>query len=52
MKGYDPEKAPKVKRLDHIEAAANDYYDTYWKSYWSRLYDKHSVKVPMPRKRQ
>lgn len=45
LKGYDPATAPKVKKLEHIENAANDYYDTYWKSYWPRLYEKHSIKI-------
>jgi hypothetical protein len=30
-----------VKDLPHIEEAANDYYDTYWKDFWSRLHEKH-----------
>lgn len=52
LKGYDPATAPKVKKLDHIEKAANDYYDTYWKSYWPRLYEKHSLKLPTSGKTQ
>ena len=34
----------KVTDLPHIQKAAYDYYDTYWKKYWQRLYDKHSIK--------
>lgn len=41
LAGYDPATAPVVKDLPHIEEAANDYYDTYWKDYWSRLHAKY-----------
>jgi hypothetical protein len=41
LAGYDPATAPVVKDLPHIEEAANDYYDTYWKDFWSRLHEKH-----------
>lgn len=41
LKSFDPATAPKVTKLPHIEEAANDYYDTYWKPYWSRLHDKY-----------
>ena len=34
----------KITDLPHIQKAAYDYYDTYWKEYWQRLYDKHSIK--------
>ena len=34
----------KVTDLPHIQKAAYDYYDTYWKEYWQRLYDKHNIK--------
>ena len=34
----------KVTDLPHIQKAAYDYYATYWKEYWLRLYDKHSIK--------
>ncbi len=44
LKGYDPDKAPKVSLLPHIEVAAYDYYDNYWKDFWQRLKDKHSIK--------
>lgn len=44
LKGYDPATAPKVKLLDHIDLAAQDYYDTYWKDYWKRLHEKHPDK--------
>jgi hypothetical protein len=36
--------SPKVNDLPHIQKAAYDYYDTYWKEYWQRLYDKHNIK--------
>ena len=41
LKGYDPSAAPKVSLLPHIETAAYDYYDNYWKDFWQRLTDKH-----------
>jgi hypothetical protein len=43
LAGYDPATAPKVKKLPHIDAAAQDYYDKYWKDYWQRLHAKHDV---------
>jgi len=43
LKDYDPTAAPKKARLAHLEAAALDYYDGYWKSYWKRLVDKHGL---------
>ncbi|MCX6875030.1 MAG: hypothetical protein NTW21_14655 [Verrucomicrobia bacterium] len=42
LTGYDPATAPKVAKLEHIERAAQDYYDDYWKDYWQRLHDKHT----------
>ncbi len=36
--------SPKVTDLPHIQKAAYDYYDTYWKEYWQRLYDKYRIK--------
>ncbi len=44
LKGYDPATAPTVKKLDHIDLAAQDYYDEYWKDYWKRLHEKHPEK--------
>jgi hypothetical protein len=41
LAGYDPATAPVVVDLPHIEEAANDYYDEYWKDYWSRLRAKY-----------
>ena len=41
LAGYDPASAPKVAKLPHIDAAAQDYYDKYWKDYWQRLHAKH-----------
>jgi len=42
---YEPQTAPVVAKLPHIEKAANDYYDTYWKDYWSRLHTKYPDKT-------
>ena len=41
LKNFDPAKAPMVTAPEHIENAAYDYYDKYWKDYWQRLHDKH-----------
>ncbi|MEI6232217.1 MAG: hypothetical protein WCT04_04150 [Planctomycetota bacterium] len=41
LKGYDPATAPKVEKQDHIDAAAQAYYDTYWKDFWKRLHEKY-----------
>ena len=49
LKNFDSTKGPKVIAPPHIEKAAYDYYDKYWKDYWQRLYDKHGInrrKVP------
>ena len=46
LKGYDPATAPKAVQPEHIELAAYDYYDKYWKSYWQRLYDKYGMTRP------
>ena len=43
--GYDPATAPKVEKLEPIDRAAQDYYDTYWKDYWKRLHEKHATKA-------
>ena len=43
LKNYDPAKAPVVVHPDFIKEAANDYYDTYWSSYWQRLHDKYGI---------
>ena len=45
LRGFDPDKAPKVEQLEHIKKAANDYYDKYWKSFWKRLAAKHSTRA-------
>jgi len=42
LAGYDPATAPKMVKLECIELAAQDYYDTYWKDYWQRLHEKHA----------
>ncbi|PHR97686.1 MAG: hypothetical protein COA78_27220 [Blastopirellula sp.] len=45
LKEYDLSKAPKVVDPEHIQNAANDYYDKYWKGYWLRLHEKHGITV-------
>ena len=44
LAGYNPATAPKVTKLPHIDEAAQDYYDKYWKDYWKRLHEKHAAK--------
>ena len=43
LKNFDSTKGPEVIDPPHIEKAAYDYYDKYWKDYWQRLYDKHGI---------
>ena len=43
LAGYHPATAPKVAKLEHIDQAAQDYYDKYWKDFWKRLHEKHAV---------
>jgi hypothetical protein len=43
LKNFDPAKSPKVNDPKHIQNAAYDYYDKYWKEYWQRLKQKHGV---------
>jgi len=50
LKGFDPAKAPKVARPEHIKQAALDYYDRYWKSYWQRLRDRYAAQDGPKRK--
>jgi len=45
LTGYDPATAPKVVKLEHIDLAAQDYYDKYWKDFWKRLHEKHDTKA-------
>ena len=45
LKNYSP-NSTKVTELPHIQKAAYDYYDKYWKNYWQRLYDKHGLERP------
>jgi len=45
LKGYDPAKAPVLVDPEHIQKAAYDYYDEYWKDYWQRLRDKHAAAI-------
>ncbi len=49
LKEFDPKTAPKVRELTHIQTAAYDYYDKYWKGFWQRLYDKHGLPSPLTR---
>ena len=49
LKGYDPARAPVTEDLPHIDTAALDYYDEYWKVFWHRLYDKHALSSPHSR---
>ena len=50
LAGYDPATAPTVVDPVHIENAAYDYYDKYWKNYWQRLEEKHSKEKEIPGK--
>lgn len=43
LAGYNPATAPSVVKLEHIDQAAQDYYDKYWKEFWKRLHDKHQA---------
>jgi len=43
LKEFDPEHSPAVVDPVHIENAAYDYYDKYWKEYWQRLHDRHGM---------
>lgn len=42
LSGYNPAAAPKVVQFEHIDQAAQDYYDKYWKDYWKRLQEKYA----------
>ncbi|MDP6469280.1 MAG: hypothetical protein QF918_16135 [Pirellulaceae bacterium] len=42
LAGFDPANSPKVVDADHIQEAAYNYYDKYWKNYWLRLHKKHA----------
>lgn len=43
LKKFDPAQSPTVVDPEHIENAAYDYYDEYWKDYWQRLRDKYAT---------
>jgi hypothetical protein len=43
LAGYDPAAAPKAEQPEHIQEAALDYYDRYWKDFWQRLRDKYAT---------
>ncbi len=45
LKGLNPATAPKAVEPEHIQQAAYDYYDKYWKDYWRRLRDKHATAI-------
>ncbi len=47
LEGFDPSNSPKVVDPAHIQKAANDYYDKYWKVYWQRLSDKHALAIEL-----
>lgn len=40
---FDPDESPTVVDPEHIENAALDYYDNYWRPYWKRLEEKHAA---------
>ena len=46
LANYDPASAPKVAKLPHIDLAAQDYYDKYWKDFWKRLHEKYPDPTP------
>jgi hypothetical protein len=46
LANYDPHTAPKVEKLPHIDLAAQDYYDKYWKDFWKRLHEKYPDPAP------
>ncbi|MCX6976420.1 MAG: hypothetical protein NTX04_00470 [Verrucomicrobia bacterium] len=46
LANYDPATAPKVAKLPHIDLAAQDYYDKYWKDFWKRLHEKYPDPAP------
>ncbi len=46
LAGFDPTTSPKSVDPEHIRLASLDYYDTYWKDYWRRLYEKHGLERP------
>ncbi len=48
LQDFDPADSPKVVDPEHIELAAYDYYDEYWKDYWQRLHAKHSPESVSP----
>jgi len=43
LQAFDPAQSPKVVDLPHIEEAALDYYDKYWREYWQRLQKTHGL---------
>ena len=45
LNDFNPATAPKAVEPEHIQEAAYDYYDKYWKAYWQRLRDKHATAV-------
>ena len=43
LRGFDPATAPHVVDPQHIEQAAYDYYDKYWREYWKRLQQTYGI---------
>ena len=48
LTGFDPSQSPKRVELPHIREAALDYYDEYWKDFWSRLHEKYGFMPDSP----
>ena len=43
LKEFVPNESPTVIDPPHIDRAALDYYDGYWRDFWQRLRDKHQI---------
>jgi hypothetical protein len=43
---FDPAASPMKVQPAPLQEASLDYYDTYWKDYWPRLYRKHGIGRP------
>ncbi len=42
LEGFAPAESPKMVEAEHIQNAAYDYYDDYWKEFWARLREKYA----------